>query len=70
MNQEIGSAAGAIWRILHDQGEMSMAALKKSVAGAATKPPLLDWAIGWLARENKLMIRKDRNTVKLSLQPE
>ena len=70
MNQAIGSTAGAIWRTLHDKGEMSVAALKKSVAAKGTEGPVVDWAIGWLAREGKIAFRKDRNTVKLSLRPE
>ena len=70
MQKEIGSAAGAIWRVLRDKGEMSVAALRKSVATRGTKEPVVDWAIGWLAREDKIVFRKDRNTLKISLRPE
>jgi winged helix-turn-helix protein DUF2582 len=70
MNQEIGSMAGAMWRTLHDKGEMSVTALKKSVAAKDTEGPVVDWAIGWLAREGKIAFRKDRNTIKISLRPE
>ncbi len=68
MNEEIGSVAGAIWQILRDKGEMTVAALKKSAASKGAKEPVLDWAIGWLAREEKLVFRKERNTVKISLR--
>jgi len=49
---------------------MSVAVLKKSVAAKGTEDPVVDWAIGWLAREGKIAFRKDRNTVKISLRPE
>ncbi len=67
MKHEIGSTAGEIWRILRDKGEMSVAALKKSLG---TKDSTADWAIGWLAREGKIVLRKERNTVRIALQPE
>ena len=37
MNEEIGSVAGAIWRILCDKGEMGVAALKKSAASKGSE---------------------------------
>ena len=69
MNQEIGLLAGDIWHVLRDKGEMSVTALKKSVVAKGTKDPVVDWAIGWLAREGKLAFRKERNTVKVFLRP-
>src|SRR6266478_2972893 len=50
MNQEIGILAGKIWHTLEAKGEMSVAALKKAVG---SREPAADWAIGWLAREEK-----------------
>ena len=52
MQEEIGTTAGAIWHALTTKGELSLAQLKKDVKG---KPPLFDWAIGWLAREGKIV---------------
>lgn len=68
MNEEIGAAAGAIWQVLQDKGEMSLTQLKKATGQSA---PLLDWAIGWLAREDKLDISRDpakRGTFRLRLK--
>ena len=48
MQEEIGVTAGAIWQTLSNKSELSLAQLKKAVKG---KPPVFDWAIGWLARE-------------------
>ena len=57
--------AGKIWHALSTNGEMSVAALKKSLG---TKDVSADWAIGWLAREDKIELRKERNTLKISLR--
>jgi hypothetical protein len=56
--------AGEIWKTLNANGEMSVAALKKALG---TRDIAADWAIGWLAREGKIVLRKERNTVKISL---
>ena len=53
MNDEIGQMAGAIWHALNTRGELSIPRLKKLVEG---KAPVFDWAIGWLAREGKIVI--------------
>ncbi len=52
MQEEIGSTAGAIWYVLNTKGEVSLTELKKEING---KTPVLDWAIGWLAREDKIV---------------
>ena len=62
---EIGTTAGKVWRALHNDGEMSVAALKKAVGGQTV---MVDWAIGWLAREDKIAFRKEKNVVKISLR--
>lgn len=67
MNHEIGLLAGEIWKILHSKGEMNLAALKKALGNREVSP---DWAIGWLSRENMIVLRKERNTVKIALRSE
>ena len=44
--------AGAIWQALETNGETTLSKLKKELNAAS---PLFDWAIGWLAREDKIM---------------
>jgi CheY-like chemotaxis protein len=63
-SEDIGQMAGAIWHALNARGERSLAQLKKEVSG---KGPLFDWAIGWLAREDNIVITpKSRSfTVRL-----
>lgn len=65
LNTQIGTIAGKVWKALDQQGEMSIAAIKKSLAA---KDSSVDWAIGWLAREDKLIFRKDKNILKVALR--
>jgi hypothetical protein len=41
------------WKTLSTKGELSLSQLKKATKG---KPPIFDWAIGRLAREDKIVI--------------
>ena len=65
ITHDIGTTAGRVWQKLHDEGEMSISALKKMLG---SKDALVDWAIGWLAREDKVSIRKEKNVFKISLK--
>jgi hypothetical protein len=53
----IGDAAGSIWRTLNLQGHLSAKELSQETGLAEG---LLDQGIGWLAREGKLIIGRDR----------
>ena len=57
MSEEIGTMAGAIWQTLEVNGEMTLAKLKKELKA---RSPLFDWAIGWLAREDKIMLTVEK----------
>lgn len=63
--EEIGTTAGKVWQTLDTKGEMSVSAIKKSLGA---KDAVVDYAIGWLAREGKLAFRKDKNVLKVSLK--
>jgi hypothetical protein len=65
MQEEIGSTAGIIWHALNDRGELSLAKLKKVVNG---KTPVFDWAVGWLAREDKVVITREKRSFRLRLR--
>jgi hypothetical protein len=65
MQEQIGEAAGAIWRALGDKGELSLAQLKKETRG---RSPVFDWGVGWLAREDKLEITPDKRSFRLRLK--
>jgi Winged helix-turn-helix domain (DUF2582) len=64
LEEDIGQMAGAIWHALNTHGELSLAQLKKAVEA---KGPMVDWAIGWLAREDKVVLtaKKRSFTVRL-----
>ncbi len=64
MQEEIGSTAGMIWRTLDAKGELSLAQLKKEVNG---KTPIFGWAIGWLAREDKIVITQEKRSFCIRL---
>ena len=65
MQKEIGSTAGIIRHALNDKGELSLAKLKKEVSG---KTPVFDWAVGWLAREDKVVITREKRSFRLRLK--
>ncbi len=64
MQEEIGSTAGMIWRTLDAKGELSLTQLKKEVNG---KTPIFGWAIGWLAREDKIVITQEKRSFCIRL---
>jgi hypothetical protein len=65
INVQVGDAAGEVWRLLDQGGMHSLAQLKKKFSGASE---LLGFAVGWLAREDKLEIFKEKRTVVLRLK--
>jgi Winged helix-turn-helix domain (DUF2582) len=62
---DIGQVAGAIWHALNTHGELSLAQLKKLVE---EKGPIFEWAIGWLAREGKLVVTAKRRSFSIRLK--
>jgi hypothetical protein len=66
MEAEIGRAAGVIWRYLHQEhGEATLSRLRQ---GTKLPQPLLFMAVGWLAREGKLIFLQKGQTLRLSLK--
>lgn len=64
MHEEIGMTAGAIWQALNTKGELSLPSLKQQVKA---KSPVFDWAVGWLAREDKVVIRRFQKSYRVRL---
>ena len=65
MHEDIGKMAGAVWHALKTHGELSLAQLKKEVTA---KGPMFDWAIGWLAREDKIVITPKKSSFTIRLK--
>jgi len=63
--EQIGEAAGAVWKTLADNGPMTMAKLVKAVGSPRD---LVMQAVGWLAREDKVTIEEDRHSRIVSLR--
>ena len=53
--EEIGETAGEVWHLLAEQGRISLPQLVKEVD---THRDLVMQAIGWLAREDKVLIEE------------
>lgn len=65
MNEEIGTMAGVIWHTLEANGEMTLTKLKNDLKA---RSPLFDWAIGWLAREDKIMLTTEKKSTRIGLR--
>jgi hypothetical protein len=55
MIASIGETAGKIWKFLNQHGEANLNQIKK---GVKADPNMILQGIGWLAREDKLVIEK------------
>ncbi len=64
MHEEIGTTAGAIWQALNANGELSLPGLRGQIEA---KPPVFEWAIGWLAREDKIVITRHQRSYRVRL---
>jgi hypothetical protein len=64
MQEEIGTTAGAIWNALDGNGESSLSGLKQQIDA---KSPVFEWAVGWLARENKVLITRHQRSYRIRL---
>jgi hypothetical protein len=62
---QIGDAAGLVWRHLSDNGPRTLNQITKEVD--APRDVIMQ-AVGWLAREDKLSIDEDRNRKIASLR--
>ena len=62
--EQIGETAGLVWHALHESGPLTLTKLTKEVD--APKDLVLQ-AIGWLAREDKIVIEEDGRSKTISL---
>ena len=65
MIHSIGLAAGKVWKFLEEAGEANLSQLKK---GVKVDQNLLLQAIGWLAREDKLLIERKGRVIIYALK--
>jgi len=65
ITEKIGEAAGQIWHELEENGELSIAKIRTRLGFDVFTAQA---AIGWLAREDKIEIKKTGNSLKASLK--
>jgi hypothetical protein len=65
INAQVGETAGKVWNLLNDEGPQTFAQLKKKLDGSGE---LLSFALGWLAREDKVDITQEKKVVKVALK--
>jgi hypothetical protein len=65
INAQVGETAGKIWQLLNDEGPQTLPQLKKKLTGSGE---VLSFALGWLAREDKVDITQEKKTVKVALK--
>ena len=63
--KRIGSNAGKVWRILNEKGEQSMFTLCHELGLTCEDVAI---AIGGLARENKILLRKKEGMLYASIE--
>jgi hypothetical protein len=63
--QQIGAAAGLVWTALTENGPLSTAKLVKAIG--EPRDTVMQ-ALGWLAREDKIVIEDDGRTRIISLR--
>ena len=65
VNGQVGETAGKIWHLLNDEGPHTIPQLKKKLNGSGE---LLSFALGWLAREDKVEITQEKKAFKVTLR--
>jgi len=62
---EVGETAGRVWHTLQREGPLRLSALKKQVGAPDF---VLDLALGWLAREDKIEITETGRSYSVQLR--
>jgi hypothetical protein len=65
MMDEIMQVPGKIWHYLNSHGESTIYQIKKEIK---LPDSLIYMGIGWLAKEDKINIRRDGGSIKVSLK--
>ena len=65
VSEQVGWTAGKVWQELSAAGPQTLAQLKKKLNG---ENDLLNFALGWLARENKIEIKPEKKTFRVVLK--
>ena len=64
MQNQIGTLAGEIWKLLKDKGEQKLSGLPKALGQKAAD---VHMALGWLAREEKVTFTQKKTVTYVTL---
>jgi Winged helix-turn-helix domain (DUF2582) len=64
MKEKIGEAAGKIWNILRENEEVALSQFPRMMK---EKTLIVHQALGWLAREDKIVYRAKGNKIYVAL---
>ena len=65
LNGQVGETAGKIWHLLSEEGPHTVSQLKKKLNGSGE---LVNFALGWLAREDKVDIKHEKRVFTVALR--
>ena len=65
MHERVGEVAGYIWRYLEEVGECSVSEAVKQADSPQSKAYM---ALGWLAKEDKIVFESDGRATRVRLQ--
>ena len=65
VNSQVGETAGKVWHALSSAGPLTLAQLKKKVNGSGE---LLNFGLGWLAREYNIEIVPEKKDFRVRLK--
>ncbi len=62
---QVGETAGRVWQALSSDGPQTLSQLKKKLNGTGE---LVSFALGWLAREDKVEIVQEKRSLRVKLK--
>lgn len=65
VTEQVGHTAGKVWRELSQNGPQTVSQLKRNLNGEGD---VLQFAIGWLAREAKVEIIPEKKNFRVALK--
>lgn len=65
VNPQIGETAGKIWQLLSEGGPLTLAQMRRRLNGSSE---LMNLALGWLAREDRVSVTQERRTLRVKLR--
>ncbi len=61
----VGETAGKVWQLLNSDGPQTLTQIRKKLKESNGH---LDFAVGWLAREDKVDIIEEKRNLRLQLR--